>query len=380
MITPPPQPRRLLVRGVNWLGDAVMTTPALLRLREAHPRAHIAMLTRDTLAELWQHHPAVDEVIPFTRKESFLAIGKGLRAGQFDTALVLPNSTRSALEVWWARIPVRIGYKSVNRRLMLTHNVPRPANPHEMRKRTVREIRGLITTPPEDARAIPPAAHHLHHYLHLAAALGASPEPVAPRLEISFDETESAARKFGLPVHEGTKLIGLNAGAEYGPAKRWPVANFVAAARNLQMRVPARFVLFGGPGDITSVNELAESLTQAATPDGRANGTVFYNLAGQTSLRELCAVLKCCHVLLTNDTGPMHLAAAVGTPVVVPFGSTSPELTGPGLPGERRHALIKSTAPCSPCFLRECPIDFRCMQGISVGQVVNAAMRHLEAE
>ncbi|MGA2854691.1 MAG: glycosyltransferase family 9 protein, partial [Verrucomicrobiota bacterium] len=98
------------------------------------------------------------------------------------------------------------------------------------------------------------------------------------------------------------------------------------------------------------------------------------DLCGQTSLRELMALLKCCRVLLTNDSGPMHVAAALGTPVVAPFGSTSPELTGPGLPGDARHRLLKSGAPCSPCFLRECPIDFRCMTGITAERVVDAVL------
>ena len=103
--------------------------------------------------------------------------------------------------------------------------------------------------------------------------------------------------------------------------------------------------------------------------------SAIFNLAGKTSLRELMALLKSCRVLLTNDTGPMHVAAALGTPVVVPFGSTSPELTGPGLPGDPRHRLLKSAAPCSPCFLRECPIDFRCLTGISVASVVDAVIQ-----
>lgn len=104
-----------------------------------------------------------------------------------------------------------------------------------------------------------------------------------------------------------------------------------------------------------------------------ANGRVL-NLAGRTTLRELMALLKSCRVVLTNDSGPMHLAAALGTPVVVPFGSTSPELTGPGLPGEARHAVLRSAAPCSPCFLRECPIDFRCMTGITVESAVDSVL------
>jgi len=156
----------------------------------------------------------------------------------------------------------------------------------------------------------------------------------------------------------------MNPGAEYGPAKRWPVERFIAAAQEIQKRTNCVWLLFGGTGDAAITGQIAASL--------RASRVAFHALAGQTTLRELMALLKLCRVLLTNDSGPMHVAAALGTPVVVPFGSTSPELTGPGLPGDPRHRLLKSDAPCSPCFLRECPIDFRCMQGIGVERAAAA--------
>jgi heptosyltransferase-2 len=124
--------------------------------------------------------------------------------------------------------------------------------------------------------------------------------------------------------------------------------------------------LFGGKNDQLLTAQIESSIVNRQSS--------ISSLAGKTSLRELMALLKLCRVLLTNDTGPMHVAAALGTPVVVPFGSTSPELTGPGLPGDARHRLLKSDAPCSPCFLRECPIDFRCMNGISVERVVEAVL------
>ena len=162
-------------------------------------------------------------------------------------------------------------------------------------------------------------------------------------------------------------MLGLNPGAEYGPAKRWPVERFAVAAREVQQQINCVWLILGGKGDRELAAAVAHSMTQNVE-----DITPPLNLAGQTSLRELCAVFKLCRVVLTNDTGPMHLAAALGTPVVVPFGSTSPELTGPGLPGDTRHQLIKSDAPCSPCFLRECPIDFRCMHGIAVERVVEA--------
>jgi heptosyltransferase-2 len=201
--------------------------------------------------------------------------------------------------------------------------------------------------------------------LHLAAALGANPEPLAPQLAVTPEEIESAKKKFSLDKIDGP-VFGLNPGAEYGPAKRWPAAKFIAAAREIQQRTNCVWLLFGGKSDTVITNQIESAI-------GNRRSAIF-NLAGKTSLRELMALLKLCRVLLTNDTGPMHVAAALGTPLVVPFGSTSPELTGPGLPGDARNCLIKSDSPCSPCFLRECPIDFRCMNGIGVEQIVEAVI------
>jgi len=158
----------------------------------------------------------------------------------------------------------------------------------------------------------------------------------------------------------------LNPGAEYGPAKRWPVERFIAAAQEIQKQTNCVWLMSGGKGDIAIASQIASQLPSA--------NFHLLNLAGKTSLRELMSLLKLCRVLLTNDSGPMHVAAALGTPVVVPFGSTSPELTGPGLPGDPRHRLLKSDAPCSPCFLRDCPIDFRCLKGIAVERVVEAVL------
>jgi heptosyltransferase-2 len=178
-------------------------------------------------------------------------------------------------------------------------------------------------------------------------------------------ELEAARKKFGLS-EIAQPVFGLNPGAEYGPAKRWPVERFIAAAKAIQQRTNCIWLLVGGKNDAAITNRIESAL--------RTPQSATFNLAGKTCLSELMALLKLCRVLLTNDSGPMHVAAALGTPVVVPFGSTSPELTGPGLPGDPRHRLLKSDAPCSPCFLRECPIDFRCMNGISVERVVEAVL------
>jgi len=367
-----PDPRRIVVRGVNWLGDAVMTLPALVRLREQFPKARISILTHEKLEELWRGQAVVDEVITFAKGDSVLKVAGILHGEEFDLALVLPNSPRSALEPWFARIPERIGYARSGRNWFLTQAVPSRPGRVQMKKRTLSEIRGLIKLSSE-ATSIPETAHQIHEYLHLAAALGASPVPLAPYLKVTDSEMATTrANVLGGWLKESgisapVTLLGLNPGAEYGPAKRWPAENFAATAREVCRRVPnAVWLAFGGPGDAKVCADI----------ERLANGRVL-NLAGKTTLRQLMALLKSCRVVLTNDSGPMHLAAALGTPVVVPFGSTSPELTGPGLPGDSRHAIFRSPTPCAPCFLRECPIDFRCMTGITVNRVVDAVLERV---
>lgn len=365
-----PHPRRLLVRGVNWLGDAVMTTPALLQLREALPSTHIALLTRAKLADLWTAHPAINEVVTVGPEDTVWAVGRKLRIGRFDTALVLPNSPRSALEMWLARIPRRIGYARPWRNWLLTDVVPTRPGHVKMHKRNETEVQQLVGNSGNQSAtvpAIPPEAHQMHEYLHLAGVLEASEAPRQPSLAVETVEVEAALAKFDLP-REG-RWFGLNAGAEYGPAKRWPKGRFIAAARAIQERTGCGCLIFGGKGDVEVADEITFQL--------QSSSTQLRNVAGRSSLRELMALLTRCCTLLTNDTGPMHLAAALGVPVVVPFGSTSPELTGPGLPGDARHRLIKPDVACSPCFLRECPIDFRCMNGISVDRVVDMVVQVL---
>jgi heptosyltransferase II len=372
----PAASRRILVRGTNWLGDAVMTTPAVLRLREKFPDAHIALLTPQKLEQLWQHHPAVNESISFSTGESIFAVAKKLRAGKFDTALVLPNSPRSAIEVFLGGIPNRIGYARPWRNYCLTQIVPTRTGMVKMQKRSVTEIQEFIR---EEGRGLsrrsgakadegessePKSPHQSHEYLHLTAALGVDPAPLPPALYVTPDEIEATAKKFGLD-RISNPIFGLNPGAEYGPAKRWPIERFIASAREIQQQTNCAWILFGGPNDAEFTNQIQSAL---------GSGSAILNLAGKTSLRELMCLLKQCRVFLTNDTGPMHVAAALGVPVVAIFGSTSAPLTGPISSGLVHHQIITSDAPCSPCFLRECPIDFRCMNGISVDQVVRAVV------
>jgi len=247
----------------------------------------------------------------------------------------------------------------------------------EMRKRSAREIRRLIfgDGPPEKApiTEVSSSAHHIFQYLHLVASLGANPGPIPPRLEIAPTEEhsmrESLLREAGERWNElesdKIRFLAINPSAAYGPAKRWPADRFADVAHAVCERIPnAVWVALGGPDDVSICDEVA----------GLAK-TRMLNRAGKSDLREMMSILKVAEVLLTNDSGPMHVAAALGTPVVVPFGSTSSALTGPGLPGTSHQQLLSANAPCSPCFLRECPIDFRCMTGISKEAVLAAVLQ-----
>lgn len=344
-------PAHILIRGVNWLGDAIMALPAMDRLREAHPAARLTLLTHEKLAGLWDGTTHFDEVIPFANGESPLTVGRRLRGKGLDVALILPNSPRSAIECWHARIPRRIGFTGKWRRMLLTEAVDHPPGAVPMVKRSRSEIQRRIECG-ESPERFPQNAHQIHLYLHLAKQLGASDQLTKPKLQ------HTAPKK---PA-EGQPRIGFVCGAEHGPAKRWPIASFIETGRHLIESHQAKIVLVGGKGDVPATAEIAAKLPAEHTE----------NLADKTSLAELATALAGCDVVLANDTGPMHVAAAVGTPVVGIFGSTSPDLTAPGLPGETPGKLLHTTAPCSPCYLKECPVDLRCMQAIPSPNAVEA--------
>lgn len=366
---------KILVRGVNWLGDAVMTTPALLRLRAAFPAATISLLTPEKLAGLWDHHPALDDILTFGPRQSPWEVGQSLRGRKFDLGLIFPNSFRSALEIWTGGIPRRIGYAGGWRQCLLTQPVRPRTGVVVPRKRSRREVRkraaARLPLPEEQTSARPVEGHHLHQYLHLLTALGINSGTVEPSLSATPAEQEKVCRDFGLS--RNAPLMALHAGAEYGPAKRWPVERFAAVANELHRRAPSRWVLLGGLGEARLVAELLAHLA----PEVRA---AALNLAGQTSLSELRAVLSVCQILITNDTGPMHVAAALGTPVVAIFGSTSPTWTGPRGRNAAGIAVLYAGVSCAPCLRRECPIDFRCMLQMAVPDVVAAAVERLKAE
>ena len=322
---------RILIRGANWIGDAVMTMPAVQRLREYAPAAHITLLCPAKLHDLWRHNPHLNEIVTVPGQHD-------------DLAVIFPNSFRSAWECWRAGIPRRVGFAGHWRRALLTDALPDP-EPATYRHVTIACQRFKTKT-------FPVIRHQAHRYLDLIAHLGGNRELVPPKIWCG----DAAVKKF-LPA-DGKPICAINAGAEFGPAKRWPAERFAAVARH----VDYRWLVLGGPGDVAIAGAIAAQL-----PD-------VINVAGKTTLLELCELLRACRLLLTNDTGPMHLAGALGTPVVAIFGSTSAELTGPL---GAAVTIVHEPVECSPCYLRECPIDFRCMRRITVEQVTNAVLKQL---
>jgi len=321
---PPLQPFRIVLRSPNWLGDAVMCLQAARAFKTSRPDVRLAVLSPAKLAGLWRRIPEMDEVIEFERGDSLFSIAKRLR-GRFDVAVLFTNSLRSALEVWLAGIPRRAGFAGHHRSALLNQ---------------------LITPPKKKLRH---PEHHADRYWRIAARCGAEPAPALPP-------------QWKPPA--GEAIIGICPGAEFGPAKRWPVERFRETITALNARIPCRWVIVGTSADTAVAASIAE---------GFANIT---DLTGKTSLEELTQALCGISALLTNDTGTMHLADFLGVPLVAIFGSTEPALTGPRGPAS---TALRHQVECSPCFLRDCPLDFRCMREIRTYDVVCALLRCLPA-
>ena len=316
---------RILIRSTNWLGDAVMSIPAVRAIKRGRPDAHVTILTPAKLADLWKEVAEVDEVIGIESSDSIFSVVKKIRH-DFDAAVIFPNSLRSAFEAWLAGIPRRVGFPGHQRAWLLNQ-----------------VFRGKKSK--KNARPQPPK-HQVHHYLALAEFIGADIEGAA--------EPESGKRK----AESGKLVIGLVPGAEYGPTKRWFPERFAEVVRTVSVNRDCEWVLFGVQKDAPLGDEILRDFTGP-----------HRNLIGKTTLTELIAELRACDLLLTNDTGTMHLAAFLGVPTVALFASTEPALTGP-LGGN--HRVIRHHVACSPCFLRVCPLDLRCMKAIEPSEVVAA--------
>ena len=322
----------IVVRAPNWLGDAVLSLGAVRDIRGNFPGARLEVLARPWVAPLYE---AVSEVDAVRSSRGVAADGKDLR-GRFDAAVLLPNSFASALTMRAAGIPERWGYATDGRGPLLTRKAHVP-----------REVRGRS---------------QVYYYRAMLAGIGLAVS-ASPDVRLTAPEawTDRAAALLGAPG----PWIGLNPGAFFGSAKRWVPARYAAAGERLARETGARIAIVGG----TLERPLGEAIAAAMDVPARV-------LCGETTLGELVGVLSQLRLLLTNDSGPMHVAAALGVPVVAVFGPTDWRETGPV---GARQRLVREPVPCSPCLLRECPIDHRCMRRVGVERVVDEA-RALLAE
>lgn len=314
---------RILVRATNWLGDAIMCLPALHALRAANPRAHITILGHPWLADLYGQESFCDATIAYPRTwQAKIGLAWSLR-GQFDRALLLQNAFEAAAFTALAGIPIRTGYDRDARRLLLTHPI-----------------------------SVPQIGHERFYYLELLRLAGwiSSYDPVS---EIHLN---------GI-TRNPTNTIGVSPGAAFGSAKRWYPDRFADAAAAIASQHNASVSLFGSASEMDIVSVVEQSLRKRDIP--------VHNHAGRTTLKEFIQLVANCRLMLTNDSGAMHVAYAVGTPSVTIFGSTDHIGTGPVGPHAR---IVREPVDCAPCKLRECPIDHRCMTRISSDRVAQEAL------
>jgi heptosyltransferase-2 len=342
---------RILVRGPNWLGDAVMCEPALRGLRRLFPDAQIALLVKPAVADLFAGHPALTRVLTYDTKGRHAGLsGKWALAGQlrrqgFDLAVLFQNAFEAAFLTFLAGVPRRYGYATDGRSLLLSDPVAAP-----------------------DRRTL---VHQVRYYWDLLKPLGLTGDPSAPELVVFPEEEQAMARRFaqgGLTASD--IVVGINPGSTYGGAKRWLPERFAEVTERLCCTIresreqQVSVVIFGAKGEERLGQEIAARLSSRSLV-----------LSGATTIRELMAAVKRCAVLLTNDTGPMHIASAFQVPVVAIFGPTDWRTTSPF---GSAHAIVRQPVDCAPCLLRECPIDHRCMTRVSVDQVYEAAVKQLQ--
>lgn len=330
----------------NWIGDLVMATPVLSDLRKAWPNARITAMCRSPICELLKEDPEIDELFCFSRASGFgrraerRSIIEKLRRGGYDLGILLTHSFSSAWWFWLGKVQNRLGYECNGRKLLLTQSLPFPKNIQNQH---------LVIT-----------------YKHLLEPLGIGISGTPPHLYLTPKEMQDARtllRQNGIP--DGALIVGINPGATYGSAKCWLPERFREVTERLLKDKDVYIVYFGDTGTTHLVKEICADLPPRVV-----------NLAGLTSLRELSALIGNCDVILTNDSGPMHIADAIGVPIIALFGSTSDIVTGPWH-GGHGGTLIHKHAQCSPCYQRTCPIDFRCMKSIGTDEVFEAIIKIL---
>jgi heptosyltransferase-2 len=331
--------KSVVVRGTNWVGDSVMTVPALRALRRVLPDARITLVVRPSAKGIFADVDFVDEILVYKRANAFSVVGqvREWRRRRFDLAVLFQNAFEAALIPFLAGVPLRLGYATESRQALLTHPLALP----EWRS----------------------TRHEVFYYLYLVTALeqllsGASTicesDPDAS-LQISAErraEAEDLLRAYG--VREGEPIVALCPGSINSRAKRWPAEAYAALADRL-LDSQRQVVLIGSADELDVTHEVTKRMQQSPIV-----------LTGKTSLDQITAVLSLVDLVVTNDTGPAHIAAALGRPTLVIFGPTNPLTTRPFAPVAE---ILRHPPDCAPCMLRDCPIDHRCMTAITVDEV-----------
>ena len=335
--------KRVIIFAPNWLGDAVMALPAIADVRRGSPGATLAVAAQPSVAPLFSMVPSVDEILTIRRGARSVfsrqdVTGKSGRSGS-DSAILLPNSFRSALIAWRAGIRERSGYRTDLRGMLLTQAVEPP----------------------------PPGTHQVDAYQRLVQALGFARERSEPHLDVPSTARAAAACLLKESGWDGQRpLAAIAPGAAFGEAKRWAPTSFAAVARTLADD-GLQPVVVGSAAD----RPAGEAIEAALGRPGQV-----LNVIGRTDLPSLAGVLAGARVLISNDSGAMHLGAALGVPVTAIFGPTDERIVAPRPdPHARPSRVLTHDVWCRPCWLRECPLDHACMRGIGVEQVVDAARR-----
>ena len=340
---------KILIRSTNWLGDALLTTPAIHRLKTRFPEVELTVLARPGVAQVFETNPDIRQVIIYEHKGRHRGLrgkwllAKALKQQHFEVVVHFPHSFESAWISFLSGIPVRVGYATEGRGRLLTQARPLPPGFNEQ--------------------------HQVLSFIQLLEGLGIreipDPERYPLRLRVAEDWKDQAGRRlssFGVSPDE--PLIGLAPGAQYGPAKCWPFSAYEELAERIQRRQGVRVILLGA----------AREALGAAPGGGKISGGSHINLLGQTTLGEALALVERCQAVVSNDSGLMHVAAALNRPLVALFGSTSPERTGPWGVASR---VIRKPFPCSPCFRKECREDRFCMEAITVDEVWDALIESI---
>jgi heptosyltransferase-2 len=334
----PLQVRHVLVLSPNWLGDAVMALPAIADVRRHFQNARLIVAARRSVAGLFRMTPQVDQVLVLERPEV-----STLKAQQADVAILLPNSFKSAWLVTRAGVPHRWGYAADFRRPLLSRAIARP-------RRSV---------------------HQAEYYQHLVRALGMASGPLEPAISVPDDAVVAARMLLNSRAWSPSRpLVAIAPGAAYGTAKRWLPEHYASLVSSL-VGIGAQCVLVGSAGDTETTDWI-----QRLIPDRQREHVL--DLTGVTNLPSLAGVISTAKAFVSNDSGAMHVAAAVGAPVAAIFGPTREHETRPLGRGDARAEVLIHPVWCRPCMLRECPIDHRCMKELSPERVF-ATVRELMA-